>query len=79
MINKDNSHREEFIRMINEDPYLNQLYSLKERIISIFPPKMLLNLVSGEFEYVHENEKLQKIDKEIKDRYEYLLSLNKNI
>ena len=70
---------EKIVRMITEDHYLKRLYSLKERTISIFPPKILLNLVSGEFEYVHENEKLQKIDKEIKDRYEYLLSLNKNI
>lgn len=79
MIDNDNSYREKMVRMVTEDPYLKQLYSLKERIISIFPPKLLFNLITDELEYVHENDTLQKIDKEIKDRYEYLLSLNENI
>lgn len=79
MINKDNAYREKMVRMVTEDPYLKQLYSLKERTISIFPPKPLFNLITGKLEYVHENDTLQKIDREIKDRYEYLLSLIKEV
>lgn len=79
MINREISYREKMVRMVTEDPYLKQLYRLKERTISIFPPKLLFNLITDELEYVHENDTLQKIDKEIKDRYEYLLSLIKEI
>ena len=79
MIDNDNLYREKMVRMVTEDPYLKQLYSLKECTISIFPPKPLFNLITSELEYVYENDTLQKIDKEIKDRFEYLLSLIKNI
>jgi hypothetical protein len=79
MIDNDNLYREKMVRMVTEDPYLKQLYSLKERTISIFPPKILFNLITCKLEYVHENDTLQKIDKEIKARYSYLLSLIKEL
>ena len=62
---------------IVNDPHIKGLQELKERLISSFPPKMLLNLVTGEMEYVIEDEKIKKIDEHIELRIQQIINLNK--
>lgn len=68
MINKDKEYSEKVVRIITEDATLKSLYQAKVRILSTSPPKPLLNIISGELEYVYENNMIVKLDELIDER-----------
>ena len=61
---------------IVNDPHIKGLVELKERLISSHPPKMLFNLVTGDMEYVIEDERIKKIDEHIELRVKQIIDLN---
>ena len=57
------------------DIHLNHLYKLKNNMISLVKPKIIINLDSGEYKYIIEDDNIKVIDGYIEERINYLKSL----
>lgn len=57
------------------DIHLNHLYKLKNNMISLVKPKIIINLDSGEYKYIIEDDNIKLIDGYIEERVNYLKSL----
>lgn len=64
-------------QLIAKDIYLNHLYNLKDKLMSCAKPEIIINLNTGEFNYIIENDTIKKINKEIENRINIIKNYGK--